>query len=188
MKNYLRRSTIKSKIILITLGTSTLVVLLVLFTVIANQVFRYRQDLQKNLAIVADMVAFSSSVPLMFKDSKGASAALSPLSTNPTILNGHIFTDEGLVFASYQNSAIPDECRILKEINASGTVQQRLALLEGLGTSSFWRIGSSFDMVRPILSDGKNIGFVVLHSSTAPLRELFIRVASFSAVILISAL
>ena len=184
MKDVIRSASIKRKIMLITLGTCSLVVLLVSLILISSQLFRYRQDLQKNLAIVGDMVAYSSSSSLMFSDPGAAAAILSSLSTNPTILNGLILNSEGAVLASYQSPAAAVLNKILDEIKASATAQQRLVVLEGLGSHSFWQIGSSYDMVRPILSEGKQIGFVVLHSSTAPLRAMFVSVVSFSAVIL----
>ena len=188
MKNFIRRSSIKRKIMLITLGTSCLVVLLVSLTLIASQLLRYRQDLQKNLAIVADMVAFSAATPLMFSDTKAAAAALSSLSTNPTILNGYVLNAEGKVFASFQSSAAHEVYQFLERLNRSGTVSQRLALLEGQDNASFWHIGFNIERVRPILSDGKTIGFVLLNSSAAPLRDMFDRVVSFSVGILLFAL
>ena len=188
MKNFIRRSSIKRKIILITLGTSCLVVVLVSLTLITNQLMSYRRDLQKNLAVVADMVAFSSSAPLMFSDPAAATSVLSSLSTNPTILNGHIFTAEGVLFASYQSPAAHEVYQLPERINKSQSASQRLALLESPGSSSFWYFGSSYDIVRPVILEGRNIGFVLLHSSTAPLRDMFIKVVSFSAVILFFAL
>jgi TMAO reductase system sensor TorS len=188
MKNFIRRSSIKRKIILITLGTSCLVVVLVSLILISNQMMQYRRDLQKNLAVVADMVAFSSSSSLMFSDPAAASSVLSSLSTNPVILNGYIFTSEGVLFASYQSPAAHEVCQLLAKINGSESAAQRLALLEGSGKSSIWRIGSSYDMVRPVILEGKNIGFVLLHSSADPLRDMFVKVVSFSVVILFFAL
>jgi len=188
MKSFIRRSSIKRKIMLITLGTSCLVVVLVSLTLITNQMMRYRRDLQKNLAVVADMVAFSSSAPLMFNDLSAAASVLSSLSTNPTILSGHIFTAEGVLFASYQSSAAHEAYQFPEKISKSESALQQLALLEDQGNSSFWRIGSSYDMVRPVILEGKNIGFVLLHSSTAPLRDMFVSVVSFSIFILLSAL
>jgi TMAO reductase system sensor TorS len=188
MKNFIRRSSIKRKIMLITLGTSCLVVVLVSLTLITNQMMRYRRDLQKNLAVVADMVAFSSSAPLMFNDLSAAASVLSSLSTNPTILSGHIFTAEGVLFASFQSSAAHDVYQLPGKISGSESALQQLALLEDQGNSGFWRIGSGYDMVRPIILEGKNIGFVLLHSSAAPLRDMFVGVVFFSAVILMSAL
>jgi uncharacterized membrane protein affecting hemolysin expression len=168
MKSFIRRSSIKRKIMLITLGTSCLVVVLVSLTLITNQMMRYRRDLQKNLAVVADMVAFSSSAPLMFNDLSAAASVLSSLSTNPTILSGHIFTAEGVLFASFQSSAAHDVYQLPGKISGSESALQQLALLEDQGNSGFWRIGSGYDMVRPIILEGKNIGFVLLHSSAAP--------------------
>lgn len=188
MKNIIKQSSIKRKIMLITLGTSCLVVLLVSLTLIANQMMRYRRDLQKNLAIVADMVAFSSSAPLMFSDPSAAASVLSSLSTNPNILNGHIFTAEGLLFASYQSAASHEVYDLPEKISGSESELQRLAKLGVQANGSFWQSGSSYDMVRPIILEGKNIGYVLLHFSTAPLRDMFISVVSFSIVILLSAL
>ncbi len=188
MKNFIIRSSIKRKIMLITLGTSFLVVMLVSFTLIANQLLRYRHDLQKNLAIIADMVAYSSATSLMFSDPKGASAALSPLSANPIILSGYIFNAEGAAFASYQSTSPDEKCHFMESINDSRSMAHRLALLGGLNNSGFWQFGPCFDMVRPILSEGRNIGFVVLHTSTSQLRDMFISVGAFSALILFCAL
>lgn len=188
MNTFFKQSSIKRKIMLITLGTSCLVVLLVSLTMITSQLIRYRQDLQHNLVIVADMVAFSSATSLMFSDPKGAAAALSSLSTNPTILNGHLFNVEGELFASYHSPVVGDTCQFLEEMKSRGSSMQRLALLEGVNNSSFWHIGTSFDVVRPILSDGSNIGYVVLHASTAQLRDMFVKLVCFSVAILLSAL
>ncbi|NTV50996.1 MAG: response regulator [Geobacteraceae bacterium] len=188
MKNYIRRSSIKRKITLITLGTSCLVVSLVSLVLILNQLLHYRDNLQNNLAIVGDMVAFSSSAPLIFSDPKAAGASLSALSTNHDILNGYILNNEGDLFAFYHSPDVDEVSPLVKKISSSGTAQQRLALLENQGDSSFWNITSSFDIVRPIISDGRKIGFVLLHASTAPLREMFASVVSFSAVILFCAL
>jgi len=188
MKNFIRRSSIKRKIMLITLGTSFLVVVLVSLILITNQMMSYRRDLQKNLDIVADMVAFSSSAPLMFSDPAAASSVLSSLSTNPTILNGDIFTADGVLFASYQSPASHEVYQLPEKINASESVSQRLAMLKSSGKSSIWHFGSSYDMVRPVILEGRNIGFVLLHSSAAPLRDMFVKVVSFSAIILFCAL
>lgn len=173
---------------LITLGTSCLVVLLVSLILITNQMMRYRLDLQKNSAIVADMVAFSSSAPLMFSDSSAATSVLSSLSTNATILNGYIFTADGLLFASYQSPASHEVYQLPEKISRSESAIQRLDLLKGADNSSFWHFGSNYDMVRPVILEGRNIGFVLLHSSAAPLRDMFIKVVSFSVVILLCAL
>jgi signal transduction histidine kinase/DNA-binding NarL/FixJ family response regulator/HPt (histidine-containing phosphotransfer) domain-containing protein len=188
VNNYIRRSSIKRKIMLITLGTSCLVVLLVSLVLILNQLLRYRDNLQNNLAIVGDMVAFSSSAPLIFSDPKAAGASLSALSANHDILNGYILNGEGYLFAFYHGPTVNEVSPLVKKINSSGTAQQRLALLENQGDSRFWNIASSFDIVRPIISDGRKVGFVVLHASTAPLREMFASVVSFSAGILLCAL
>jgi signal transduction histidine kinase/DNA-binding response OmpR family regulator/HPt (histidine-containing phosphotransfer) domain-containing protein len=188
MNRLFRRATIKQKIMLVTLITCATVVSLVSLTLIASQVIRYRRDTQKSLSIVADMVAYSATAPLMFADSKGASDALSPLSTNPNVLGAYILNSEGAIFASYQNPKSPDDRRHLRELGEARTEAGRMALLNRLGRSGYWRIPPCFDVVRPILSDGQRIGFVVVHTSSAPLWEMIIHVASFSTVILLSAL
>lgn len=188
MKNLIGRLSIKRKIMLITLGASALVVLLVSLTMLTSQLLRYRQDLQKNLAIVADMVAYSAVAPLMFGDAKGGSTALAALSTNPAITAGHLLTADAIEFATYQKPSADTVRHCSELISGSSSVQQRLVQLERLTTNSFWRSLDHFDVVRPILADGKSIGFVVLHASNAPLRALFVNVVTFSLAILISAL
>jgi len=188
VKDFIVRQSIKRKIILITLGTSCVVVLLASLILITSQLLSYRQDLYKNIAIVSDMVAYSSATSLMFYDSKGASEALAPLSTNRIILDGYIFDNEGAVFAAFHSPLAHDKSHLIEEVIASATVAQRQALLGNMESGRYLDFDSSFDVVRPIISDGKNIGFVLLHSSTAPIRDLLIKVVSLSAVVLLCAL
>jgi signal transduction histidine kinase/DNA-binding response OmpR family regulator/HPt (histidine-containing phosphotransfer) domain-containing protein len=188
MNRLFRHATIKQKIMLVALVTCATVVSLVSLTLITSQVMRYRGDTQKSISIVADMVAYSAAAPLMFTDSKGANDALSPLSTNPDVLGAYILDGEGGVFAAYRNPRTPDDDRHIRELGETRTRAGRMALLNGLARTDFWRIPPCFDVVRPILSDGQRIGFVLVHTSSAPLWEMIIHVSAFSAAILLFAL
>lgn len=188
MKSFFRNASIKNKIMLVTLITTGTVVSLVSLTLIVSQVLRYRQDILRNTSIIADMVAYSATTPLMFADPKGGSDVLSPLSANPQVLGAYILNAQGSIFASYLNRNTPDENIHFSELNKATTTPQRMALLKEMATTSFWRLGPCFDTVRPIMSDGQRIGFVVVHTSSTPLWNMIIRVSAFSATIFFVAL
>ncbi|ABK98532.1 response regulator [Pelobacter propionicus] len=188
MRTRFQRITIKRKIMLLTLVTCATIAFMISLTLIVGQVMRYRQDILKNTAVVADMVSYSATAPLMFADTQGAGDALSPLSTNPNVLSAFIVTSEGAIFAAYQNPKAPAENPHQRELGPAATNAERLASLKQMGRSDIWHIPPCFDIVRPILSDGQLLGYVVVHISSAPLWDMIISVASSSALILLVAL
>ena len=170
---------------LITTGTAVSLVSLVL---IGTELQRYHRDIIRNTGIIADMVSYSATTSLMFADPKGGSDALSPLSANPNVQGAYILNRDGMIFASYKNLKAPDDNTEFAELSKATDSRQRLALLQELGKASFWRMGKSFDIVNPIMSNGQRIGFVVVHSSNAPLWEMIFSVIASSAAILFAAL
>jgi two-component system, sensor histidine kinase and response regulator len=188
MRKRFQRSTIQQKIMLLTLVTCATVAFVISLTLIVDQVMRYRQDILKNTAVVADMVSYSATAPLMFADTKGAGDALSSLSTNPNVLSAFIVTSEGAIFASYQNPKATAELTHQRELGPAATNAERLASLKQMAGTHIWHIPHCFDIVRPILSDGQQLGYVVVHTSSAPLWDMTISVASSSALILLVAL
>ena len=170
---------------LITTGTAVSLVSLVL---IGTEVLRYHGDILGNSGIIADMVSYSATTSLMFADPKGGSEALSPLSANPNVQCAYILNSDGMIFASYKNPNAADDDTEFTELSKAADSRQRMALLQKLGKASFWRMGKSFYIVHPIMSEGQCIGFVVVHSSNAPLWEMIFSVVASSAAILFAAL
>jgi hypothetical protein len=83
MNKYFRQGTIKRKIMLITLVTSGMALLLLALSSVTNQIYSYQKQSRKNVSIVADMIGFSCTAPLMFSDVKAASEALASLKAKP---------------------------------------------------------------------------------------------------------
>ncbi len=187
MRTYFQRLTIKQKIMLLTLVTCATVALVVSLTLITGQVMRSRQEIVKNASLVADMVAYSATAPLMFSDGNGARDALSPLSTNPDVLGAIIVTREGDIFASYRNPKAPSSLPQPGDLGQSATRAARIAALNGTVATGGWRIPDHFDVVRPILSDGQLLGSVMVCASSAPLWEMITSVASSAVLILLVA-
>jgi two-component system, sensor histidine kinase and response regulator len=183
MKEFFRQLTIKHKIMLVDLITTGTVVSLVALLLIVSQVQRYSRDILKNTGIIADMVSYSAATALMFADPKGGNEALSPLSTNPDVQSAYILNADAVIFASYQNPRSPVNDAFSAQLKGAATAKQRSALLHELDNASFWRAKTSFVTVRPILSEGRGIGFVVVCSSTAPLWDMITNVGTTSVAI-----
>jgi len=173
---------------LVDLLTTGSVVLLVALVLIASQVQRYRRDILKSTGIIADMVSYSAATSIMFADPKGGREALSPLGANPDVQGAFILNSEGVIFASYRNRKGPEEGTKFMELSNAADSRQRMALLQEMGRTGVWDIGPCFDVVRPIVSNGQRIGYVVVHSSNAPLRNMIFKVGALSTAIFFAAL
>jgi len=173
---------------LVDIFTTSLVVLLVSLVLIISQVQRYRRDILKSTGITSDMVSYAAATSLMFSDPKGGQDALSPLSANPNVQGAYILDPDGAIFASYRNQHGPEEDTQFIKLSVASNARQRLALLKEMGDAGLWHIGSYFDVVRPIMSNGHGIGFVVLHCSNAPLWNMIFNVVALSVAIFLAAL
>jgi serine phosphatase RsbU (regulator of sigma subunit) len=89
----------------IILLTSAIVLLLASGAFLVNQLFKLHQSLVTELYTLADSVAFSSDVSIVFLDTTTTEQSLSILKGNPRIEAAHVFTDDGALFANYKRPA-----------------------------------------------------------------------------------
>jgi PAS domain S-box-containing protein len=159
----LRDLSIKRKLLLITMLTSSAALLLACTGFIAYEWFASRRDLVQRLTMVADIIAGNSTAALEFGDRKSAEEILSTLGANEHILAAAVYGANGRVFATYlrgdRNPAVPPA--------PAGPDGHRFA-------------GGRLTLFRGVVLDGERIGSVSLE---ADLEEMHARVQRYGVIV-----
>ncbi|MCP4696255.1 MAG: response regulator [Gammaproteobacteria bacterium] len=94
-------TSIKNKLQLIILLTSTIVLLLSLTVFVVNDLITFRRNMVSDLFVFADLVGMNSMAGIMFDEPDTAEENIAALKANPHIILTHIFTNDGERFVSY---------------------------------------------------------------------------------------
>ncbi len=92
---------IKRKLTIIIMATSTFALLLAGVAYVAYDVTTLRAAMVQNVSMLSEIIAANSTADLVFKDQQAATENLAKLAVNPRIVASCIYTSEGEVFASY---------------------------------------------------------------------------------------
>lgn len=92
---------IKSKLMLLTLLTSSIVLILAGVASISYQIFKVRQSLTYNLSTLASVIGTNSTAALTFNDPEAGEETLAALAAYPRVIAAAIYTKEGRIFATY---------------------------------------------------------------------------------------
>jgi PAS domain S-box-containing protein len=100
MQKFQDRS-IKSKLMLLTVLTSSIVLMLAGLASITYHLIKVRQNLTYNLSTLAAVIGANSTAALTFNDPKGGEETLAALAASPHVIAAAIYTKEGAVFSRY---------------------------------------------------------------------------------------
>ena len=95
---------IRVKLISIMTLTAMLALLLVTAAVVINEYISKKNDTEKQLVLIADIVAWNASASLTFKDVPTAQELLKGLSSQPSLISAQLYDNTGSVFATYQTA------------------------------------------------------------------------------------
>jgi len=103
-----RDSSIRNKLTTIIMLTSAVVLLLASLAFVGHELSAFRRSMENDLLTMADLVNINSSAGLLFGDSRTVQENINALKAKSNIQSAHIFTRNGLLFASYfRNQQIP---------------------------------------------------------------------------------
>ncbi len=91
-------------IIMLTVGAA---LALACLAILSYDRFAFRGSIERDLAMLAEMVGSNSTAALSFGDQKTAAELLAGLKANPHIVDAHIFSNDGRPFASYRRDGVP---------------------------------------------------------------------------------
>ncbi len=98
---------IRIKLISIMTLTAMLALLLVTAAVVINEYYTKKDDTQKQLELIADIIAWNSSASLTFNDIKTGQELLNGMSKLPSLISAELYTKTGAIFAAYQSPKEP---------------------------------------------------------------------------------
>jgi signal transduction histidine kinase len=99
--SWLERLTIRRKLTSISVLSSATALLSASAAFLVYDVYTFRQFLTRRIGTEAEIIAFNSVSPLLFKDAEAATAILAGLKAEPSVLGAAILDEGGAVFASY---------------------------------------------------------------------------------------
>ncbi len=155
----LHNCSIKAKLTLVVLSVTVLALLLSALAYIVYDRRSFRSELQKNVSLVAEILAENCSSAVMFDDSESATEALEVIQNDPHLVWAAVLLPDRSVFSQRvrENGAFP---RDIHSIAANLPLQE----------DDFLTVGA------PIAVNGKRIGMVLVRSDLGKAAE---RTASF---------
>jgi signal transduction histidine kinase/DNA-binding response OmpR family regulator len=172
-----RNLSIKQKLMVIVVLTSTTVLLLASVAYVAGDLIRFRSAMRANLHTLAEVVGANSTAALAFNDPKTARETLGALSAVQNIVHACIYTKDGELFAEYRYDGpqVPAEQEHSGDLSRP-LVSETLELSPSFG--SFF--GNFIEVSRQIVLEGEVIGSVYLRGR---LNELYSRLKWYTGAV-----
>ncbi|NOU21769.1 MAG: HAMP domain-containing protein, partial [Methyloglobulus sp.] len=102
--NWFNNAPIRVKLISIMTLTAVLALFLATTAIVINEYFTKKNDTEKQLELIADIIAWNGSASLAFKDVQTAQEMLNGMTSQPSLLSAQLYDNTGYVFAAYQSS------------------------------------------------------------------------------------
>jgi signal transduction histidine kinase len=172
--NMPRGHSISRRLTLMNMAVSGTALLLACAAFFAYDLYTFRDTLENNRSIVAQIISANTTSALAFDDSRSAELTLSALKASPNILSATIFRMDGKLFAAYKRPDTDDGGKPPEippgqvQVVSFGTYELRLARL--------------------ILLDGKPTGIVYIRSDLIELQNRLLRYAGIVAGVLVASL
>ena len=183
LKDTFRNLSIKNKLMAILMLTCGIVLMVASLAFSVNELISFRSNTRLELTSLAQIIGKNVSAALLFGDRKSAAETLETLSLKPNILAAFLFTQEGDIFSSYISREVHRKRLALKRAAPESSRSQRCGMLchaamphgsmklrlseselARLSSSAgtFWNLDGDFEVVSPIIIDGRKIGTVVI--------------------------
>ena len=155
---------LKHKLILICIVTSSVSLLLACTIFVAYDHLTFRTTMSANLLTLGKVVAGNSRAALTFDDQQAAEEILARLDAEPHIVSACLYTANGRVFARYQRLHATEAC-------PANTALEAITFTE-----------SALTLFHKIVLDGETVGTLYLHSD---LYALYARLNHYAGIVLV---
>jgi methyl-accepting chemotaxis protein len=167
--NWLKNLSIKGKLILAMLLTSTTVLLLACAAFVAYEVKTFKSGLDRDMSILADVLSRNSTAALQFDDPAAAETTLLALKAEPHVVLACLYKMSGVRFASYLRD------------------QKMTVFPEHPGPDgSIFKI-DHLTIVRPVLMNEKRVGTLYLRVDLEGIQERLNLFIGIVVLVLLSA-
>ena len=155
-------SSIKFKIMVVVLVTSSVVLVLASIGFFANEAISFWQVEREKLLALADIIGKNSSAAITFNDNKSAADTLEGLSLNPHILSAYIITKDNKLFAKYIAKGLDKDSLTHK-------VKDYRELIKESNSSTIRNLDYDIEIVKPVFLDNQLVATIVIQSDTEEL-------------------
>ena len=159
---WLPHLSIRRKLTLVSLITSTTVLLLACAALMVDEILTFRTDSARDLAVLADVLAQNTTAALAFQDEGEAKKTLMALQAESRLVAARLYDKAGRPFVDYTRAGAP--AAFPEQPGRDGHQFERDRLV----------------LFRPVLLNNKRIGTIYLHLD---LEGLYGRLKLFSAVV-----
>ena len=109
LRNRFRDCSIRSKLLVLMVLQSALVIMLVSFAFIVDEAIDKRREIRDEISAYSELIANNSVAPLIFNDKSAAAELLQPLRDNQHVVAAYILTADGIIYSSFINTSIKQE-------------------------------------------------------------------------------
>ncbi len=166
-----RHSTIRAKLITLTMLTSTVGLLVFFALFVVNDFVFFRRSMVRDLAALAEIIGANSSAALDFEDEEQATKTLAALKARPHLLSAAIYTKEGKILGRY----FRDNDKVGKSPSTPGSPGHVFSK-------------SGLVLFQPIYRGGERLGTIYLHSDMEEMYSRLWRYVGIGMAILVGAL
>lgn len=155
IKRLLKPRTIKQKLMVIIMAVSLIGLGTVGSSILLNEFINLNKMQKIDLQVLADIVAETSSVYLVFNDDEGATISLAALRSKKQIIRAVLYDEKRKVFVVHSRDGVAGDVefsQLEKEKNTSGI----------------------FSVIKEVLVDDELIGFLYLESDDSLIKEFVI--------------
>jgi signal transduction histidine kinase/DNA-binding NarL/FixJ family response regulator len=164
---------IKNKLSIIILLTTSIVLLLASITIITSDLLRFRRQMVADLFVLADMVGTTSIAGLIFYDNITVEENLAGLKANSHIRVAHVFSEQGTRFASYFHEKLPlnSRARTFSKIEDYYSYHQNSQPQIEQITETHLIEQDHISIIKPIIFKDKIIGIVYIQSDLNAFKD-----------------
>ncbi|HRF90148.1 MAG TPA: histidine kinase dimerization/phospho-acceptor domain-containing protein, partial [Desulfobacter postgatei] len=175
MNIWLKKTSIKSKLNIVILGTCSAVLILTVLIVFATQWFLYKRNAMEELSSLARIVGDNSTAALMFEDRQVLVKTLESLGQRSSLYRSAFYSIDGTEIVALSYTLKPHDPRLL---NIPSFPKNYFKTNETMS----WVETHQLNILHPIILDGEKIAFLFLQAGMEDLYRLLVEWVGYLAL------
>ncbi|WP_289020824.1 ATP-binding protein [Desulfobacter postgatei] len=175
MNIWLKKTSIKSKLNIVILGTCSAVLILTVLIVFATQWFLYKRNAMEELSSLARIVGDNSAAALMFEDRQVLVKSLESLGQRSSLYRSAFYSIDGTEIVELSYTLKPHDPRLL---NIPSFPKNYFKTNETMS----WVETHQLNILHPIILDGEKIAFLFLQAGMEELYRLLVEWVGYLAL------
>ncbi|WP_287125921.1 ATP-binding protein [Desulfobacter sp.] len=175
MNIWLKKTSIKSKLNIVILGTCSAVLILTVLIVFATQWFLYKRNAMEELSSLARIVGDNSTAALMFEDRQVLVKTLESLGQRSSLYRSAFYSIDGTEIVKLSYTLKPHDPRLL---NIPLFPKNYFKTNETMS----WVETHQLNILHPIILDGEKIAFLFLQAGMEELYRLLVEWVGYLAL------